>query len=199
MPNLGERSRTKRRDGNRYNYLIWDACFNCGKERWVRLNKGAPISALCNNCAGRLNGQRVLTGKKGVDCHNWKGGRVAVRKGYIEVWVSPDDFFHPMRNKRGYVLEHRLIVAKALGRCLLPWEVVHHKEGYAKDDNRYPETLELITDKRFHLVDAQARAYIKRLEKRVTLLEAEIILLQLANAVGGKKIEEILEAEVAAV
>jgi len=140
----------------------------------------------------------VLKGKKGSDCHNWKGGRRRTRGGYVQIWVSEADFFAPMRIQSGYVLEHRLVVAKALKRCLLPWEIVHHKTGFAKDDNRYPETLELITDKRFHLVDTHARAYIKRLETRITLLEAEICRLSssAANAVSGKSLEEILNCEV---
>ncbi|MAF43114.1 MAG: hypothetical protein CMI54_02945 [Parcubacteria group bacterium] len=51
-----------------------------------------------------------------------------------------------------------------------------------------------------HLIWAEARAYIKRLEKRVTLLEAEIILLrtQTANSVGGENIEGILEKDLVA-
>lgn len=103
----------------------------------------------------------------------WKGGRVADANGYVSVKLYPKDFFYPMANKRGYVLEHRLIVAQALKRCLLPWEIVHHKEGCAKGDNRYPETLQLLSDKRWHLIETETKTYIKRLEREINKLRAE--------------------------
>ena len=153
---------------HKYRKYIWLACLDCGKQRWVSLRKGEPQYLRCSSCAKK--GLRT-----GAEHPLWKGGRTR-SEGYIRVWLSPDDFFYPMAN-RGYVLEHRLVVAKALGRCLQSWEIVHHKDNCPKDDNRYPETLQLVTDDR-HKQITILETKIQRLEKRVTLLEADNILLR---------------------
>ncbi|GAG68472.1 unnamed protein product, partial [marine sediment metagenome] len=96
-----------------------------------------------------------------------------------EVKLSPDDFFYPMTNCNGYVREHRLVMAKHFGRCLLAWEVVHHR-NHIKDDNRIAN-LKLLPDQSHHIVELETRSYIKQLEHRVTLLEAEVTLLRSPN------------------
>jgi len=111
---------------------IWQACEQCGKERWIELKKGMPTSRRCHRCAMiRENNTR------------WKGGKSIDEKGYMRVYPDPSDFFYAMATKYGYVREHRLVMANHLGRCLQPWEVVHHKNG-VKLDNRI-ENLELST------------------------------------------------------
>lgn len=77
--------------------------------------------------------------------------------GYILVWVDPTSPFASMRNKYGYVKEHRLIMAKCLGRCLTKEELIHH-EGIKypigslgnKQDNRI-ENLKLLNGNGEHL------------------------------------------------
>ena len=61
----------------------------------------------------------------------------STRDGYVYLH-APDS---PMRNNKGYVAEHRLVMAERLGRPLVKCENVHHING-VKDDNR-PANLEL--------------------------------------------------------
>ena len=75
--------------------------------------------------------------------------------GYYRVFV-PD---HPCASADGFVLKHRLIMEREIGRLLRPDEVVHHKNGI-RTDNRI-ENLQLMT-KREH--DAYHTA--QRMEKR---------------------------------
>ena len=187
MPRLGE-IRDGREIGKAKGKHIWVGCECCGKERWVlfRVSSGEPIRKLCHSCATA----HPLTG---THANNWKGGRTKSRRGYWFVKLQPDDFFYPMANKKGYVLEHRLVMAKHLGRCLLPWELVHHKGNKYpavsienRGDNRL-ENLELLPHRKYHIVDSVVKQRLSLLEKRVTTLEAENTLLR-------KQLEEVSSA-----
>jgi len=106
------------------NKSIWAACVDCGKERWVVLRHGVPRNPRCYPCALKVR-HNTLREKS----PQWKGGRIKAAGGYIAIRVYPNDFFYPMAGlcNHHYVLEHRLVMAKHLGRCLQPWEIVHHK------------------------------------------------------------------------
>ena len=84
-------------------------------------------------------GRKKPTQQKGEHSKNWKGGRITTVYGYVRAYAP----HHPFADNNGYVLEHRLLMEKKLGRYLLPTETVHHINGI-KDDNRL-ENLRLVS------------------------------------------------------
>ena len=111
MPRLGEIKRGCEVGRNGHSKYIWHACEACGKKRWVYLKRGQPISKHCD-CA-RVT---ACKNKVGSASSHWKGGRTIHTQGYICIKLLADDFFRSMASTNGYVLEHRLIMAKHLGR-----------------------------------------------------------------------------------
>ena len=94
--------------------------------RWLEFYKIRQIRKSKANRAGPRNSY-------------WNGGRYVDRlNGYVHIY-KPN---HPFAKKRGYVLEHRLVMEKSLGRYLRKNEIVHHRNK-VKTDNRI-ENLELI-------------------------------------------------------
>ncbi len=167
MPEIGEIQRLNHRTH------IWHACEDCGRERWARCKKGQSANPRCRSCNARNRG----ISQRGEGHPAWKGGRVKQSAGYIEVRVFSDDFFYSMADKKGYVLEHRLVMAKSLGRNLLLWEIVHHRHtkypaGSTEDkqDNRYPENLQLVSEDRHNQITILENR-IKYLEERLKAYE----------------------------
>lgn len=99
----------------------WLCKCDCGNGKIISSN------ALLNNATKSCGCQQYLKGEK----HSrWKGGRNITQSGYIEIY-APE---HSMSNSKGYILEHRLVMANKIRRNLLDTETVHHKNGNRKDN-----------------------------------------------------------------
>ena len=147
---------------------VWTPCPSCGKLRWVVKYNGCP-SKICRKCSG------IKRSREGSSA--WKGGRSMDGCGYTTLRLYPrDDFYEMGRASKGngdarIVPEHRLVMARHLGRCLNSWEIVHHVNNN-KLDNRI-ENLELVMPKD-HCIYSQLEKVNKALRGRVAELEIEV-------------------------
>ena len=118
----------------------------------LEINRGKHCSRACRNRAYPLKGNRPpAAGLRGPANYAWKGGATYFRKhgNYKPIkYVRCPMEFLAMARKDGYVMEHRLIMARWIGRPLTRTEVVHH-------ENHDPQTneqsnLQLWPDNRSH-------------------------------------------------
>lgn len=105
--------------------------------------KGKPLSPE-NREAIRVAMQRF----RGKNNPHWRGGRIERNK-YILVVCPPR--FKVMAKKDGYVMEHRLVMARVLGRNLLRTEVVDHINRDTCDNR--PENLRVYKTNGKHLAE----------------------------------------------
>jgi transposase-like protein len=87
---------------------------------------------------------KARIGQKGETHPNWQGGRY-VSGGYVRTYIDGDDPMAVMALNDGTVLEHRLVMARTLGRPLTRRETVHHKDG--DRTNNDPANLQLRNGK----------------------------------------------------
>lgn len=91
-------------------------------------------------------------------------GRKVMHNGYVRIYF-PD---HPKADKRGWILEHDLIMECNIGRWLKPNEVVHHKNRI-KNDNRI-ENLQLMTNSEHMRLHRLEKINEKRSDDLLTVL-----------------------------
>lgn len=105
---------------------VCPVCTKPFQTRWAR-------QVCCSKTCARVNDAAVHGPS------NWKGGVNKHASGYLKEQRKG----HPLADRNGYVMQHRLVMEEVLGRTLEKHERVHHKNG-VRDDNR-PENLELWT------------------------------------------------------
>ena len=153
---------------NRDPWYYPHTCSNCGKPTW---HQSKDLHRVCKECA-----YLVRETASGINHPNWKGGQYHHVDGYIFVQLLPDSPYYSMAHARGYVLEHRILMAKNINRCLLTSEVVHHINGN-KQDNRI-ENLELLPNNASHLPYIQLQQQVMKLEEQVGNQQSRIKLLE---------------------
>jgi len=156
---------------------IYHKCIDCDTYSWVRFDKGQLASIRCNPCAVAFWNLEHGHYKE----HNGKKARWS--DGYVDVLLKPDDFFYPMAKKGGWVREHRLVMAQSLGRCLQPWEIVHHKDG--DRSNNDINNLELADSVSAHIKghskgykDGYKQGLLDGRDKQVQELKEQIVELK---------------------
>lgn len=106
------------------------AAWVCGLEFCDRPRKGPKY---CQGHEKQKQKGKEFTPLKRI----WQKVGYKTSEGYVLLW-KPE---HPDSTKGGYVAEHRYVMEQHIGRRLMKFENVHHKNG-VRDDNRI-ENLEL--------------------------------------------------------
>jgi len=149
MPEIGEIRRGIDIGYKSHNKHIYIGCEVCGKLRWVTLKKKGPRNHKCPECdkktriVSQETREKLRRASSGERQWQWKGGRIKNGYGYVLKRVDCNDPYCIMAYRTNYVLEHRYIMAKQLGRPLTKSEFVHHINGI-KDDNRI-KNLQLVS------------------------------------------------------
>jgi len=145
--------------------FIYAPCKKCGTPRWALYVKktNRPRDLICASCGkGKRKG---LFGKGHYD-----------KDGYMFKSLPWDHPYISTANGRGWIYEHRLVMAQHLGRNLLPHELVHHLNEI-RDDNRI-ENLALMSRGAHTHLEVPYKERIQDLERTVKVLEARIKILE---------------------
>lgn len=140
---------------------IYQACLKCNKPRWVQLfhRKNKPICKICH-----LDKLAEIGKNNSKEKNNfWNGGK-SLSNGYILIRIYKDDPFYCMKSTGEYVPEHRLVLARHLGRPLKKEEQVHHLNGN-KQDNRLENLV---------ILKPHEHTWVTRLLQRIKELELQV-------------------------
>lgn len=155
---------------------IYSKCPSCGLERWLMYGRCTVPTRNCKSCSAKL------MWRVGSRHTQWNGGRQYDKhSGYVKIWVDSNNPYFDMAVKTsdttGHILEHRLVMAEHIGRCLKVNEHVHHRNNI-KRDNRI-ENLQLLSPND-HIIHTQIcsscdlKLKVKLLEWRVKELESKL-------------------------
>lgn len=130
------------------NYLIKCRCGYCNEIRFLRDK---------NNT---LRYYMPYHHNKKENHHNWKGGRMIDKNGYV-LLLMPD---YPNCNSLGYIREHIYFYEQYYKCCMLPWGEVHHIEPVTKDYcNNMPWNIIGMTRKQHRRLEMILRNKNKRM------------------------------------
>jgi hypothetical protein len=147
-------------------------CATCGKvfqkpRAWAKRTKNHYCSYSCNGKerakalvqhSGNMKGRKRSDPRFGPANPAWKGGVTYFKKkgNYKGVrYVRAPEWARPMARADGYIMEHRLVMAKMIGRLLDRTEVVHHRDH--NPANNLPKNLELWPSNSAHKMAEHGR------------------------------------------
>lgn len=135
----------------------------CSRRCFLLNRWGDPVALQCRSCGKAINAGNRKRVFCSFDCR--VQSQIGKRRetsaiayglgGRYLAWLTP---LHPFADSKGYVMEHRLVMERYLGRFLEKGEVVHHIDENPR--NNVIENLRLMTKEdhdKHHSVSRWAR------------------------------------------